>query len=195
MPASRRRPSAPPMRAPWPRSTGADRCSPSPPATAGPSPPRSTGFTAKCSRPASPTASAPATRSPAPARTPTSASSATTSFPIPNEPPSSPANATTSGTYATTPNNAAGPRSRTTQPRRRRPRQPPPAPRSHHPRRARLLTHPRGPVNAALVQRAALDQRPFAEHLDDRLAQCLGAVEHGEDAVFEAEPASDEVGE
>ena len=48
-------------------------------------------LTPKCSRPASPTASAPATRSPAPAPTPTSANSATTSSPTPNEPTSSPA--------------------------------------------------------------------------------------------------------
>ena len=49
------------------------------------SPPRSTGSTTRCSRPASLTASAHATRSPARAATPTSASNATTSFPTPNQ--------------------------------------------------------------------------------------------------------------
>ena len=47
----------------------------------------------------------------------------------------------------------------------------------------------------SLVQGAALDQGPFAEHLDDRLAQRLGTVEHGEDAVVVAQPASDEISE
>ena len=46
-----------------------------------------------------------------------------------------------------------------------------------------------------LVEGAALDQGPFAEHLDHCLAQRLGAVEHGDDAVVVAQSASDEIGE
>ena len=42
---------------------------------------------------------------------------------------------------------------------------------------------------------AALDQGAFAEHLDDRLAQRLRAVEHGQDPVVVAQPAGDEIGQ
>src|SRR4029453_4874102 len=69
---------------------------------------RSAGWPAKCSRPASRTDTAPATKRPGPAPTPTSAKPATTSSPAPNTPPRSPRNGTTSAHCSPTPKPAAG---------------------------------------------------------------------------------------
>ena len=48
---------------------------------------------------------------------------------------------------------------------------------------------------AALVEGAALHQGPFTEYLGHRLAQRLGAVQHGDDAVAVAQPTSHQIGE
>ena len=68
----------------------------------------SSGWVRRCSRPASPTAIAPATRWPKPAPTPTSASSATTSSPPPSSCPHSSTSSPMCAPSATTPRRAAG---------------------------------------------------------------------------------------
>ena len=48
---------------------------------------------------------------------------------------------------------------------------------------------------AALVEGAALHQRPITEHLANSGPQRLGAVDHDQDPVLEAQPASDQISE
>jgi len=46
-----------------------------------------------------------------------------------------------------------------------------------------------------LVAVAAVNERPFAEHLLDRLAQRLAAVQHEQDRLIGIQAAVDEVGQ
>jgi integrase len=71
-------------------------------------PPRWTGSPPSSSRPAWPTATAPATSPPAPAPTPTSARPATASFPAPSTCPSCVTSSPTCASYAPTPGSGAG---------------------------------------------------------------------------------------